>query len=96
MNARRYDDWVRTSLEVWALGIESWTVATMRLMRIAQGGPGAVRESQLMITEKIEAAAELQSKLAASMMSATPLGSTKRSVRHYRGKVAHNRRRLTR
>jgi hypothetical protein len=96
MTARQYEAWLHTSLEFWALSVESWTVATMRLVRIAAGGPAATCEAHLMIAEKIAAATELQSKLAASMMFATPLGTANRTVRHYRGKVASNRRRLSR
>lgn len=96
MDARNYSRWMRAGLDFWLLAIEASLVATMRLTRIAAGGPQAVGESQLMLSEKIAAAMELQMKLAGTMPGATPLDATQRTVRHYRGKVAANRRRLSR
>lgn len=96
MYAKHYGNWVRAGFDAWSLGIEASIVAGMRLTRIAAGGPQAARETELMITEKIAAAVELQAKLAGAMPGATALGTTRQTVRHYRGKVAANRRRLSR
>lgn len=91
MYGRAYDAWLRAGMDAWSLGLEASTVVALRTARLAAGGAEAAREAELMVAEKIRAAAELQ----LALVGATPLGGTQKALRHYRGKVAANRRRLT-
>ena len=67
----------------------------LRTMRLARGGDAGVREATLMVSEKIEAAFELQRSLFAAGLSLTPLMGTQTALRHYERKVAANRKRLS-
>jgi len=70
------------------LGLESNTVIGLRMLRIGSGGGHALREMQLMIGEKVDAAFEST----ASLMA----GATAESVIHrYRQHVAANAARLS-
>lgn len=96
MYAAAYNAWFRAGVDAWSLGAESSVVATLRLARIAMGGKGAERESRLMVTEKMQAAFELQMRAMTGGLGSTPLAGTQQTLDLYRGKVAANRRRLTR
>lgn len=96
MSAPRVDGWFRAGLDAWLLGAESSAVIALRLARLAAGGSASVREATLMVTEKIEAGLELQASLVGGALGLTPLSGTQKTVRHYRRKVAANRKRLTR
>ena len=93
---KAYDAWFRAGLDAWMLGAEAATVMTLRMTRIAAGDAGARHEAERMITEKVQAGLELQAKLIDEGLSLTPLSGTQKTLRHYRGKVAANRRRLSR
>jgi hypothetical protein len=58
------------------------------MMKMAAGGPGARNEAQLMVSEKIKAAAEASGKLARGAMANSV-------VQIYRKKVRSNSRRLS-
>ena len=96
MYATAYNAWFRAGVDAWSLGAESSVVAGLRLARIAMGGRGAERESRLMVTEKMQAAFELQMRAMTGQLGTTALSGTQRTLDMYRGKVAANRRRLTR
>lgn len=49
-----------------------------------------------MVAEKVRAVLDLQHKLMTGTLGSTPLSGSKGIVRHYRGKVATNHRRLSR
>ena len=87
--------WLRLSLNALRLGTEANTVVALRMMKIAGGGAGAATEAQLMVSEKIQAAMEVQSQLAFGAMTgaAAHIGPSK-AVALYRRKVRANRRRL--
>lgn len=87
--------WLKLSLSAFQLGAEANSVIALRLMKLAGGGPSAAAEVQLMVSEKIQAALEVQGKLAAGVLTgaAAHVGPT-RAVAHYRRKVRANRRRL--
>lgn len=91
-----YGAWFRAGVDAWSLGMEASTVIGLRMAKLAAGGPDAAREAELMLSEKIRAGFELQAELATAPFGFTPLGGTQKAVRHYRRKVAANRRRLTR
>ena len=96
MYATAYNAWFRAGVDAWSLGAESSVVAGLRLARIAMGGKGAERESRLMVTEKMQAAFELQMGAMTGQLGTTALSGMQRTLDLYRGKVAANRRRLTR
>lgn len=91
-----YQAWFRAGVDAWMLGAEASTVMALRMARLALGGERAGREMSLMVTEKVAAALELGAELAVQGSALTPLGGTQRTLRHYRSKVAANRRRLLR
>ena len=49
-----------------------------------------------MVTEKVCAAIELQTRLMTGALGVTPLGATQGTLKHYRRKVSANNRRLSR
>jgi hypothetical protein len=86
--------WARAGFDAWALGIEAWTVMGLRVAKVALGGKAAEDEMRLMVTEKLRATAELTAAAMLGQLGSSPLMGTKKVVRHYRAKVASNRRRL--
>lgn len=78
------------------LGLEASSLSATRMARVARGGAEADREIELMMSEKIEAGQQLQAKLAGLGAGAVPETAVARVLKHYRGKVAENRRRLAR
>ncbi len=87
--------WLNLSLNAFRLGAEANSVIALRLMKLAGGGPGAAAEAQLMVSEKIQAAWEVQARMATGVLTgaAAHVGPSK-AVAHYRRKVRANRRRL--
>ena len=75
--------WFTTAM----LAIESNGVIGLRLMKMAAGGSGAMREAQLMISEKVDAAIEAGTGLLLG-------GSPAAMVERYREHVAANSNRL--
>ena len=78
------------------LGVEASAVIASRMMKLAAGGEPAEREIRRMISEKTQAGIELQAKLMALGARAAPAAAVETMLRHYRAKVADNRRRLSR
>ena len=70
------------------LAIEANQVIGLRTMKLMRGGKRAVREAELMVSEKVDAALEAT----ASLMSGA---SGDAIVRRYRRRVAANAKRLT-
>jgi hypothetical protein len=70
------------------LAWEAQEVVSLRLAKLARGGPDASQETQLMITEKVIAFGE-------AAMSAATGGSADTILSAYRGKVSANLRRLS-
>ena len=89
-------EWMENGAAAAALGVESVGVIGLRLAGAAVGGPRAAQEAWLMCFEKVAAVAELQGKLMMGTLGATPSGAMSTTLRHYRLKVAANRRRLVR
>jgi hypothetical protein len=88
--------WFRIGLDTWLLGVEASSVIGLRTLKIAAGGAAAVRESLLMIDEKIDAGWALQAQALSGALGSTPLGATAGTLAHYRRKVCANRTRLAR
>jgi hypothetical protein len=88
--------WLRIGFDAWSLGLEASSVIGLRTLRIAAGGPAGDAEARRMISEKVDAAVELQTKMIAGMPSLTAASATSKALTHYRRKVRANRRRLSR
>lgn len=96
MNHKGWLAWSSAGVEWWMLGLEASTVIGLRLARIAAGGSLAARETELMVTEKVRAAMELQWGMMTGAYGNTALSRTQGTLKHYRGKVSANSRRLNR
>ena len=94
MNKWTYDGWAGASFDAWALGMEASAVIGLRTMKMAAGGFDGVEEARLMISEKMQAACELQTALVTGQLGHDPLAGTRKVIRHYRRKVKANRTRL--
>lgn len=95
MSAKAYGTWMKVGIDTWMLGAEAGTVMVLRMARIATGGSAGAAEAELMVTEKVRAAIELQTHLMTGALGITPLGATQGTLKHYRRKVAADSRRLT-
>ena len=93
----RYEglEWMNIAAASMALGLESAGVIGLRAVKAAGGGPKAAEEAWRMYSEKLTAFAELQGRLLAGSLGATPAATVRGTVKHYRRKVAANRRRLS-
>jgi hypothetical protein len=87
--------WISLAFESWRLWAEASMVVWLRTARLAQGGALAQREAARMVSEKWLAAALLGPATLAGRGIATPEGSARKAVRHYRTRVSANRRRLS-
>ncbi len=90
-----YAAWASAGFDAWTLGMDASAVIGLRLARIAVGDAEAGREAQLMVTEKLEAALEMQADLMTGRFGSTPLSGTQGLLRHYGRKVRANKRRLS-
>ncbi|MFV0644024.1 MAG: hypothetical protein ACK5NN_05910 [Sphingomonadaceae bacterium] len=85
--------WQNLAWDSYALWIESGAVIWLRSLELAAGGPEAEREAVRMVKEKLVANWELGNQLLLNG-PVPPTQAAQRSVRHYRGKVRANRKRL--
>jgi len=76
---------------LWA---ESWYVIAMRSWMIMAGDPRAQREANLMVAEKVRAAAELSFMAMTGSLSVGDK-AVERTIEHVGRKVTANRRRLS-
>lgn len=84
-----FKTWIGLTWDAALLGLETQRVMSLRLIKIAAGGPAAQAEARRMVTEKTAALAEAAATLAAG-------GSARTVVRRYRTHVKANERRLSR
>lgn len=89
-------EWMEIAATSAALAMESAGVIGLRTANAAFGGPKAADEAWRMWSEKVVAVAELQTHLLTGSLGVTPAGAVKATLKHYRRKVAANRRRLNR
>lgn len=89
-------EWMEIAAATAALGLESATVIGLRTAGAAFGGRKAADEAWRMWSEKVIALAELQSLLVSGSLGGTCAGAARETLKHYRRKVAANRRRLGR
>jgi hypothetical protein len=94
--ATRGNPWVRLAFDSFSLGAEAQGVIALRMMKLAGGGAAAAAETQLMISEKLKSAADVQAQVLTSLMTGSGHLAPQRAITHYRRKVRANRRRLTR
>lgn len=87
--------WVRLSLELVHLGVESQSVVSLRLAKLARGGFAAAEETRLMVSEKVVAAMSAPFQVASDMLAPGPAAAL-RTTAALRRKVRANRRRLSR
>lgn len=88
--------WASLSLDAWSLSLEAANVIGMRMMKIAAGGAAGWTESQLMVSEKVEAGLALQVMALTGGLGSTGPVAARRTLKHYGRKVRANRRRLSR
>jgi len=96
MDGKAYGAWMKAGMDMWMLSAEAGTVMALRTARIANGGSAGAAEAELMMTEKVRAAIELQTRLMTGALGVTPLGATQGTLKHYQRKVAANNKRLSR
>jgi hypothetical protein len=90
----RGNPWLRLGMDSLWLGAEAQGVVALRMMKFAAGGPAAAAEAQLMVSEKLRAAAETQTQVMTSLLTGRGHLAPARAVAGYRRKVRANRRRL--
>ena len=93
--SRSTNSWFGLAFDTFQLGLEAQTVVGLRLAKLAQGDAAALVEANLMVAEKAQALAELQTRLALSAIGG-PQVTPRHALAHYRRKVRANRRRLSR
>ncbi|WP_206238747.1 hypothetical protein [Novosphingobium terrae] len=76
------------------LSFEAAQVIALRMMMISTGGPGAARESERMVSEKLRAMGDVSWKLALGQWGMQPHDQASGATRLYRGRVRANLRRL--
>jgi hypothetical protein len=88
-------EWMEIAAATMTLGLESAGVIGLRAVKAARGDPKATEEAWRMCLEKFTALVELQASLLLGSLGATPVAAAKETLKHYRRKVAANRRRLS-
>ena len=91
---RRRNSWIKLGLEAMVLSIEAVSVIGLRAAKIAAGGHSADAESKLMVKEKIDAAAALQTRALTGALGFNQPGVARKTLGHYRSRVWANQRRL--
>lgn len=87
-------EWLEIGAAATALAWDSADVMSLRMFGAFAGGPGAQKEAVRMVSEKLIAIVELQTRLLTGTMGATPAAAARGTLSHYARKVAANRRRL--
>ncbi|WP_370592379.1 hypothetical protein [Qipengyuania sp. YIM B01966] len=88
-------DWHKAAFAACALGAQANAVIWLRLSMLAWGGPGARREAQRMVGEKLEANWALAVALATGGLGTDPAAATEKAIEHYAAIVRANHRRLS-
>ncbi|HEX8056599.1 MAG TPA: hypothetical protein VF481_08055 [Novosphingobium sp.] len=82
--------------DLCALWSEAASVVWLRSKKLAEGGPEAVAEAGLMVSEKLAANQDLLGKLVSGKLGKDPLAVTAKTTRYFLDGVRANRRRLSR
>ena len=89
--------WFDLSMSMMRLGVEAQQVVALRTVKLMTGGAAADAEASLMVTEKMQAAADAgMAMMVGTMQGKSQAAIAKQVVGTYRRKMAANRRRLTR
>lgn len=88
--------WLRFSMEVATLGVESQSVVGLRMITMASGDSAAGREMLRMMPEKLAAFAEAQAEVLNSVIDGALHRPPTTVVASYLRRVHANRRRLSR
>lgn len=91
---RRRSGMTKLFTDSMAMGFAANQVIAMRLIKMAFGHADAGRESRLMVTEKMEAAAEAAMAAATSVATGKPHQAAGRALTAYSKRVNKNLRRL--
>lgn len=91
-----YFRWLKIGFNTWMLGVESSTVIALRTTKVLLGGDRSGREANLMVSEKMKAAMELQTAFWFGRLGSDPTEAIGKVVNSYSHRVRANRRRLTR
>ena len=91
-----WNTWFDLAADTWRLGWEAQTVVGLRLSKLATGDAAAIVEAQRMVTEKMLAATEAQTRAMGDLFTGQVGHTPKRTVALYRRKVRANRKRLSR
>ena len=91
-----FNPWPRLMFDAWRLSVEAGGVMVLRTLALATGDAKAHREARRMVTEKAQAAVELQQLALRGALGFTAPATVGKTLTHYRRKVGANRRRLTR
>ena len=86
-------DWSRLMLDASRLWADAGMVVALRSWRMMVGGPAAVRELELMLSEKTEAGFELTGAFADGRVR-SPEAATRKALSVYGSHVRGNRKRL--
>lgn len=95
MTRSPHADWLDLATDSYWLWADSLMVMGMRTTGMMMGGPGSQREAVRMVTEKVQANAEL----AVALATGGPLtaqAAAHKAVKHYAKRVTANRKRLSR
>ena len=85
--------WNRLWFDTALLMTDSWTVMMLRSWRMMGGGRPALREAERMVSQKVEAGAELTGALAGGRVR-SPQAAARKAVSIYGRHVRGNRKRL--
>ncbi|WP_293903726.1 hypothetical protein [Phenylobacterium sp.] len=92
----RYSNpWLRLTHDMIRLSAEASGVIALRTLKMAAGGTAAAAEAELMVAEKLKAAAEVQTQFWTSALSGSGHLAPNRAIAHYRKRVRANARRLS-
>lgn len=86
--------WWALGFDVWRLGLEAGEVMARRSAVLASGGTDAMAEANLMVSEKLAAAAEIQMAMIGGKLGTSPRVVSHAVVRNYRSRVRRNAARL--
>jgi xanthine dehydrogenase iron-sulfur cluster and FAD-binding subunit A len=95
MAPRKRSDWPRLLADSMTLGLNANLVITLRLAKIAWGGPAAKTESLRMVEEKIQAAREANISAAQAVLTGKAHLAPKRAMSVYQRRVRKNLERLS-
>lgn len=87
--------WMTLAADSTLLAWDAAAVIGLRMMRLSLFDARAAAEAWLMVEEKLESAALLQWRVMTGDLGRSPDAMARASLRHYRGKVAANRKRLS-